>query len=180
MFHLYQFLCIARIWWVIIKIYLFTFGEVEEKKECKLYVDVMFRRVHCITATEAEWPNAPSSHRSCILTSSISEIFVQASLASDTGVTLQLYLHAHTHRLTAFCPGPPRWACTRKVKRFSLLTKLLEQETVSGSGISWTICKSAPCCRQITTPAPHHSVFYMTDAFPATQPTASKHWRQNT
>jgi len=28
------------------------------------------------------------------------------------------------------------------------------------SGISWTICKqSAPCCRQITTPIPHHSVF---------------------
>ena len=36
---------------------------------------------------------------------------------------------------------------------------LLKQETVSGSGISWAICKSAPRCRQITTPAPHHSVF---------------------
>ena len=24
---------------------------------------------------------------------------------------------------------------------------------------SWAICKSAPCSRQITTPAPHHSVF---------------------
>jgi len=30
---------------------------------------------------------------------------------------------------------------------------------VVGSGVSWTICKSAPCCRQITTPAPSHSVF---------------------
>jgi len=30
---------------------------------------------------------------------------------------------------------------------------------------------------QITTPAPHHSVFYMPDALPATQPTVSKHWR---
>ena len=30
---------------------------------------------------------------------------------------------------------------------------------VSGSGISWAICKSAPHSRQITTPAPHHSVF---------------------
>jgi len=29
-----------------------------------------------------------------------------------------------------------------------------------GSGISWTICKSfALCSRQITTPAPHHSIF---------------------
>ena len=30
---------------------------------------------------------------------------------------------------------------------------------MSGSGISWAICTSAPCSRQITTPAPHHSVF---------------------
>ena len=29
-----------------------------------------------------------------------------------------------------------------------------------GSGISWTICKQcAPCSWQITTPAPHHSIF---------------------
>ena len=40
------------------------------------------------------------------------------------------------------------------------------------------ICKSAPRSRQITTPAPHHSVFYRPDALPVTQPTASKHWRQ--
>jgi len=36
---------------------------------------------------------------------------------------------------------------------------LLKQETVSGSGISWAICKSAPCSRQMTMPAPNHSVF---------------------
>jgi len=35
----------------------------------------------------------------------------------------------------------------------------LEQETVSGSGISWVICKSAARPRQITMPAPHHSFF---------------------
>jgi len=34
---------------------------------------------------------------------------------------------------------------------------LLEQEIVSGSGISWAICKSAPHSRQITMPASHHS-----------------------
>ena len=39
-------------------------------------------------------------------------------------------------------------------------------------------CKSAPCCRQAATPAPHHSVFYTPDALPAAQSTASKHWRQ--
>ena len=46
---------------------------------------------------------------------------------------------------------------------------------MSGNGISWAICKSAPRSRQITTPAPHHSVFCRPDALPAAQPTASKH-----
>jgi len=45
---------------------------------------------------------------------------------------------------------------------------------VSDSGIS----KFATRSRQITTPAPHHSLFYRTGPFSATQPTASKHWRQ--
>jgi len=39
-------------------------------------------------------------------------------------------------------------------------TNLDLQETVSGTGISWVICKSAPCPRQITMPAPNHSIFY--------------------
>ena len=82
----------------------------------------------------------------------------------------------HT-RLTALCPGLPGWAGTRKVKPIWIL---LKQETISGSGISWTICKSAPQSRQITTPAPHRSVFYRLDALPAAQPTASKHWRHCT
>ena len=48
---------------------------------------------------------------------------------------------------------------------------------MSGSGINWAVCKSAPCSRQTTTPASHHSVFYRPDALPATKPTASKHWK---
>jgi len=36
---------------------------------------------------------------------------------------------------------------------------LLEQEIVSGSGISWAIGKSAPRPIQTAMPAPHHSVF---------------------
>jgi len=51
----------------------------------------------------------------------------------------------------------------------------LKQKTVSGSGIIWAIYKSAPRSRQITMPAPHHSVFYRTDALSAAQPTAAKH-----
>jgi len=84
------------------------------------------------------------------------------------------YTHTYTHRFNGPFPGQPRWAGTRKVKPVWIL---LKQVTSSGSGISWAICKSAPCSRQITTPAPDHSVFYRPDALPATQPTASKHWR---
>ena len=56
----------------------------------------------------------------------------------------------------ALFPGLPGWTGTRKVKPIWIL---LKQETVSGSGISWAICKSAPRSRQITMPVPHHSVF---------------------
>ena len=85
-------------------------------------------------------------------------------------------IHTHTHtRLTALCPGLTEWAGTRKVKPIWIL---LNQETVSGSGISWVICKSAPRSRQITTLVPHHAVFYRPDALPVAQPTASKYWRQ--
>ena len=87
--------------------------------------------------------------------------------------TFWIFIHTHT-RLMALFPGLPGWAGTRKVKRIWIL---LKQETVSGSDISWAICKSAPCYRQITMPVPHHSVFYRPDALPAAQPTASKHWR---
>ena len=84
--------------------------------------------------------------------------------------------HTHT-RLTALCPELPGWASTRKVKPIWIL---LEQETVSGSGISWAICKSAPRSRQTTTQAPTTRFFTgrMADALSAAQPTASKHWRQ--
>jgi len=65
------------------------------------------------------------------------------------------HTHTHTH-LTALFPGLPRWAGTRKVTPIWIFVK---QETVSGNGISWAVCKCAPHSRQITTPAPHYSVF---------------------
>ena len=79
----------------------------------------------------------------------------------------------------ALCPGLPGWAGTRKVK------PILDFAVARDSEWQWhqpgdTNDKSAPCSRQITTPAPHHSVFYRPDALPAAQPTASMHWRQNT
>ena len=53
---------------------------------------------------------------------------------------------SRTTQVSRYQKGKPIWI-------------LLKQETVSGSGISWAICKSAPRSRQITTPVPHHSVF---------------------
>ena len=44
---------------------------------------------------------------------------------------------------------------TTRLTRYQIWI-LLKQEKVSGSGISWAICKSAPRSRQITAPAPHH------------------------
>ena len=79
--------------------------------------------------------------------------------------------HTHTHPFNGPFPGLPRWAGIRKVKPIWIL---LKQETVSGSGISWAVCKFAPRSRQITTP-----VFYRPDALPAAQPTVSKHRRQS-
>jgi len=78
---------------------------------------------------------------------------------------------SHTHTFN----GP--LSRTTRVSRYQKgkIWILLKQETVSGSGISWAICKSASRSRRRTTPAPHHSVFYRPDALPAAQPTASKH-----
>ena len=97
----------------------------------------------------------------------------QVSMWLVTGLIVNsLLLHpfngplSGTTRMSRYQKGKPIWI-------------LLKQETVSGSGISWAICKSAPLSRQITMPVPHHSVFYRPDALPATQQTASKHWRPN-
>ena len=78
--------------------------------------------------------------------------------SSNIHILSNLYHENYTHtrtRLMALFLGLPRSASTRKVKPIWIL---LKQETMSGSGISCAICKSAPRSRQITMPAPHHSV----------------------
>ena len=81
---------------------------------------------------------------------------------SDISSTrLRTHTHTHTQTHTRTCltallqvyPGEP-------VPEAKPIWILLKQETVRGSGISWAVCKSAPRSRQITTPAPHHSVFF--------------------
>jgi len=66
------------------------------------------------------------------------------------------HTHTHTHPFNGPFSGTTRVSQYQKGKPIWIL---LKQETVSGSGsgISWAVCKSAPCSRQITTPAPHHS-----------------------
>jgi len=78
----------------------------------------------------------------------------------------------HAHVYMALFLEIPGSAGTRKEKPIWIL---LKQETVSGSGIT----VSAPRSRQITMPAPHHSVFYRPDALPDTQPKVLKHRKIN-
>jgi len=80
---------------------------------------------------------------------------------------------SHTHPFNGPFSRTTRVSQYQKGKTNLDFTKARESEC---NGISWAICKSAPCSRQTTTPAHHH--FYRPDALPATQPTASKHWRK--
>ena len=66
------------------------------------------------------------------------------------------FLFLHVCTFNGPFPRLPRWTGTTKVKPVWIL---LKQETASGSGISWAMCKSASRSRQTTTPALHHSVF---------------------
>jgi len=107
--------------------------------------------------TSVSWPVALNSHLSHSLTHSLvgclpclyCHVIFDLPQYRFVSCTIR---NTHTH-LTAG---------TRKAKPIWIL---LKQETVSGSGISWAICKSAPRFRQITMPTPHHSVFYRPDAF---------------
>jgi len=109
------------------------------------------------------------------ITALISHLSEDSRLSWLGWLTRSHYILRLLHTHTAVYPGPPGWAGTRKVKPVWIL---LKQETVSGSGVRCAICKSAPRSRQITMLVPHHSVFYRPYALSATQPTASKHWRQ--
>ena len=124
----------------------------------------------CCSAKLAMWPDNNSCQRLCHL--SVSMIYGIINFMRLRPLTRDV---THTHPFNGPLSGTTRVSRYQKGKPISIL---LKQETVSVSGISWAICKSAPCSRQITTPATHRSVFYRPDALPAAQPTDSKHWRQ--
>ena len=94
------------------------------------------------------------------------------TITNNSGVHSKDYAintHTHTHPFNGPLSGTTKVSSTRKVKPIWIL---LKQETVSGSGIRWAICKSAPRSRQITTKAPHCSVFLQAGC-PSCRPTNS-------
>jgi len=81
-------------------------------------------------------------------------------------------IHTHTHPFNGPLSGTTRVSQYQKGKTNLDFTKARDNQW------QWhqlATCKSAPSSRQITMPAPHHSVFYRTDALPAAKSTASKH-----
>ena len=82
--------------------------------------------------------------------------------------------NTHTH-LTALFPGLPGWAGTRKVRPIWIITEARDSEWQWHQLGHMQVCTTLQIDNHAST---HHSVFYRPDALPATQPTASKHWRQ--
>jgi len=84
------------------------------------------------------------------ITNHINEISIPNNQLITKATTLTQLLpmanNTHTH-LTALFSGTSH-AGTRKVKPIWIL-----------QWHSWAICKSASCSKQMTMPAPHHSVF---------------------
>jgi len=74
------------------------------------------------------------------------------------------YYYHYNHFMALWILSGTIWVSQYQKGKTNL--DLLEQEIMSGSGISWAICKSAPHPRHITTPASHHSGFYRPDALP--------------
>ena len=101
-----------------------------------------------------------NSQRSLVCMFNKNSLFCTYSFTQHLWATQSSSIHhdigtTYTHiRITALCPETTHVSRYQKVP----IWILLKQETVSGSGISWAICKSAPRSRQITTSAPHHSV----------------------
>jgi len=84
-----------------------------------------------------------------------SKFTITSRFAYSSFLRLNFWSQTNTHTpFNGLFPGLPGRAGTRKVKPIWILVK---QEAVSGSGISWAVCKSAPHSRLITMPAPHHS-----------------------
>ena len=103
----------------------------------------------------------------------------QSSPESFSARTQGTYTHrnncsswtTNTHPFNGLLSGTTRWVSRHQKGKTNLdFTEARDSGTVSGSGISWAICMSSPRSRQITTPAPHHSVFLQAGC-PSCRPT---------
>ena len=75
-----------------------------------------------------------------------------------SGVRCRLFAYGPADA-TALHPLNSPLSGTTQVSRYQKGKTNLDFTGARDSGISWAICKSAPRSRQITMPAPHHSVF---------------------
>ena len=79
--------------------------------------------------------------------------YTHTNARTHTRTHTRMHTHTHAHTHTHTFKGPfSRTTWMSRYQKGKTNLDLLKQETVSGSGISWAICKSAPCSRQITTP----------------------------
>ena len=88
---------------------------------------------------------------------------------------LKVHTHTHTHPFNGPLSGTTWVSQYQKGKTNLEFTEARDSEWQWHQLGHMQVCTSLH--RQITTPAPHHSVFYRPGALPAAQPTASKHWR---
>ena len=165
-----------------------SIGSAHGSKICKVLKTILGRRPKSNQISQYQDKTFPKCRRNLQIFSIMNNVHKQIKeicktaclVAEETLKTTYCQLPTAFTRLTTLFLGLPGWAGTRKAKPIWIL---LKQETVSGSGISWAICKSAPHSRQTTMPAPHHSVFHRPDALPATnqqrQSTEGKRLLQN-
>jgi len=98
-----------------------------------------------------------------------------------TSCCLQCWLKVtiiHTHGHTHLFNGP--FSGTTRVSRYQKGKTNLDFTEARDSEWQWHQLGHMQVCTSLQTDnhaSTHHSVFYRPDALPATQPTASKHWR---
>ena len=149
-----------RVWWARVKIALCIVSHrdpIRKKSIQTWHHATIFAKVIKTLLTSSCVASSLSLPDFSLVIYSHSIIRLSCNLTAKLFIPRQKHTYTHTHaHLTALCTGLPGWAVTRKVKPIWIL---LKQETVSGSGISWAICKSASSSRQITMAVPHHSSF---------------------
>ena len=110
------------------------------------------RASHSHVMKKAKQPNGTQSIMGSI------KVTINSIIANTHSI--QLAIHTRWKTAPQSCSQRNENTCIAQLHCIYRGDSTCKQPTqVSGSGFSWAICKSAPCSRQITTPAPHHSVF---------------------